>query len=36
LKVGKELTNRNASKGGKPDKKLYHPYDFRKPKSICS
>jgi hypothetical protein len=25
LKVGKELTNRNASKGGKSDRKLYIP-----------
>jgi hypothetical protein len=29
LKIEKELTIRNASKGGKPDRKLYHPFGFR-------
>jgi hypothetical protein len=29
LKVEKEITIRNESKRGKPDRKLYHPFGFR-------
>jgi hypothetical protein len=31
-----EITIRNASKRGKPDRKPYHPYGFKKPYKIIS
>jgi hypothetical protein len=31
LKIKKELTIRSATKGGKPDRKLYHHFGFRMP-----